>query len=288
MSTTITQAGFEVWFTPGRETLPDQLVSGLRSISLKPPYVPEKRSMLESLQFALTDVAKMVSTDDATYVVRPLKQRDGRHVWLERKGQDKNTLESRFVVKIPEDGKDELRYSGVIAPNSDTQLYIREKFEAYQETLGAKAVKVILFKEVMRLGGVKIDGKDAYFLPPESIDEWRKIEQVVRNATISHDVKWYEQEYKLTGVALDAVKCSVEDEIVSEVDGILSELKEGQLSDRVQENRLATLKELASKMQRYESLFNQGLNSCQHRIKEVLNAMKASTAVAQAEVHSFI
>ena len=49
-------------------------------------------------------------------------------------------------------------------------------------------------------------------------------------------------------------------------------------------NRLETLTVLANKMKRYETLFNEGLQTCTYKIKEVVNAMTMTTAAADDDV----
>ena len=281
MSTVISQAGFEVWFKPGRAADPTSLINGLSNISSSPPYVPEKRSKLESLQLSLTDVMREKSHDPYIYVVRTLAGRSGRHVFLEIRGAEENEMKSRFVVHTPQDNT--LIPEGEYLPKEQTLAEIQGKYEHYLDTLGHKAVKTILVKEIYRLGGIKIDGKDAYFLPPEKMDQWRLITNVVRSATVSQDAVFYEQEYRMDGSALEAVQVSVEEEIVTETEKMLAELAQGEYTDRVAKNRLEKLKSLASKMERYEKLFNSGLTTCQERIGDVLQAMSLGTAAEDSQ-----
>lgn len=276
MTTVIDRAGFEVWFTIGRATCPTKLLNGLSQLSNNPPYVPEQRTKLDALQFALTDACREASHDPVSFVVRPLADRQGRHVWRETKGVDRNDLVSCFTIRVPDDTT--LDAEGELPPSSDSLQKIQILFDEYLRTLSSRAVKTIMVKEILRLCGTKIDGKDAYFLPPESIDEWRKVVNVCRNATVTHDCKFYEQKYELNGSALEAVQVSIEDEITESVDDILEELTKGKFTDRVAKNRLHKLQDLTTKMQRYEALFDAGLEACQYKIKEVLNAMNLSAA----------
>lgn len=281
MSTIISQAGFEVWFKPGRAADPTSLIQGLSNVSSTPPYVPEKRSKLESLQLALTDVCRDKSHDAFVYVVRTLSGRSGRHVFLEVRGTEENEMHPMFVIHTPEG--DTLIPEGPHTPTEETLSSIQQRYDHYLDTLGHKAVKTILVKEIYRLGGIKIDGKDAYFLPPEKMDQWRLITNVVRSATVSQDAVFYEQEYRMDGSALEAVQVSVEEEIVTETEKMLSELAQGEYTDRVAKNRLEKLKSLASKMERYEKLFNSGLTTCQERIGDVLQAMSLGTAAEESQ-----
>lgn len=274
----INKSGYEVWFTCSRATDPDDLTRGLASLSSQAPYVPEQRSKLESLGLALTDVCRFLTKPPIHYLVRPLAGRSGRHVFRETRGADRNQHEPLFAIHVP-DESDILVAEGDQIPGPVAMQKIQATYESYQKTIGASAVKTILVKEIMRLGGVKIDGKDAYFLPPAEKVEWDKIVNVALNAAEFSDSKFYESKYQLDGTALDAVQVSIEEEITSGVDSILDELAKGQFTDRVQANRLKTLKKMTAKMQRYESLFGAGLKSCQYKINEVLNAMNLSQAV---------
>lgn len=282
MTTVINKAGSEVWFNPGRAADPQSLINGLSSLSSSPPYVPEKRSKLESLQLSLTDICREKSDDTYVYVVRTLSGRSGRHVFLEVRGVDENTMLPMFVIHTPSENT--LSPEGPHVPSDDTLSSIQSKYQHYLDTLGHKAVKTILVKEVRRLGGVKIDGKDAYFLPPEAMDQWRLVTNVVRSATVSQDAVFYEQEYKLDGSALEAVQVSVEEEIITETEKMLAELAQGEYTDRVAKNRLEKLQGLASKMQRYETLFDAGLSACQSKISDVLQAMSMGVAADQDDV----
>ena len=282
MSTVITQAGYEVWFQCGRAAYPAPLLDGLKDISNEPPYVPESRTKLESLQLALSDFARANAKGNLGLVVRPLANRAGRHVWKEIKNEDKNDLTSAFTVKVP-DG-DRLIPEGDYPPTPEALDRIQDDYDVYMTTLGAKAVKTILVKEIQRLGGVRIDGKDAYFLPPESIDQWNLVVDVVRSVTVHHDAKFYEQKYELNGSALEAVQVAVEDEVTTAVDSILEELSHGQFTDRVANNRLDKLAALSEKMKRYENLFNAGLQACNYKMNEVINAMSQSIAAADDDV----
>jgi len=274
----IDKAGYELWFSCSRATDPDRLLNGLSQLSSQPPYVPEQRSSLECLQLALTDVCQYLTKPPIHYLVRPLAGRSGRHVFREVRGADQNSHDSMFTIRVPEDG-DDLVAEGPHCPGDGAMNKIQSTYHSYQKSIGARAVKTIMVKEVLRLGGIKIDGKDAYFIPPDVKDDWEKIVQVALNAAEFNDSKFYDSKYELNGTALDAVQLSVEEEIVAGVDNILSELSQGQFTDRVQANRLKTLKKMTAKMQRYESLFGAGLQTCQYKLKEVLNAMNLSQAV---------
>jgi hypothetical protein len=183
-----------------------------------------------------------------------------------------------FTIKVPDD-TDILVPEGDHIPSPIGTHNIQQTYEKYQKTISSRAVRTILVKEIMRLGGVKIDGKDAYFLPPAEKDEWDKVVGVALSAAEFDDSKFYSSKYELDGSALDAVQVSIEEEITSGVDSILDELAEGQFTDRVQANRLKTLKKMTAKMQRYESMFGAGLKTCQYKLNEVLNAMNLSQAV---------
>lgn len=274
----INKAGYEVWFTCSRATDPTKLISGLSYLSSTPPYVPEKRSKLESLQFALVDVCKFMTKAPVHYMVRPLAGREGRHVFQEIRSADKNSVTPMFTIKVP-DETDMLVPEGDHIPSPVGTQNIQQTYEKYQKTISSRAVRTILVKEIMRLGGVKIDGKDAYFLPPAEKDEWDKVVNVALSSAEFDDSKFYSSKYELDGSALDAVQVSIEEEITSGVDSILAELAQGQFTDRVQANRLKTLKAMTAKMQRYESMFGAGLKTCQYKLNEVLNAMNLSQAV---------
>ena len=274
----IDKAGYEVWFCCSRATNPDKLLNGLSALSSRPPHVPDERSKLECLQMALTDVCQFLTKPPIHYLVRPLAGRSGRHVFRELRSSSVNSLESMFTVRVP-DNDDSLKSEGPHCPSTEGMDKIEEKYRSYQKSIGARAVKSIMGKEAIRLGGVKIDGKDAFFLPPDQKKEWDDVVAVARLAAEFDDSKFYDSKYELNGTALDAVQLSVEEEIVSSVDSILGELSEGQFTDRKQKNRLRTLKELTSKMQKYESLFGAGLQNCQYKLNEVLSAMSLSQAV---------
>lgn len=282
MTTTIDRAGYEVWFKAGRAADPKRLLSELSKVSDAPPYVPESRTKLEGLSLALSDCYQSNLHGDVSYVVRPLASRQGREVWLELKGDSGNTLKSEFYIRVPD--SDTLIPEGSNKPDPHQHSRIQDLYNMYMETIGSKAVKTILVKEIQRLGGVRIDGKDAYFLPPESYPEWSKVADAAIYANVSNDIRFYSQKYELNGSALDAVKIAIEEEITGSVDSILDELSRGQFTDRVTSNRLESLSLLAKKMKRYENLFNEGLQACSYKIKDVVAAMTMTTAATDDDV----
>lgn len=277
MTFEIEQAGYEVWFTIGRRIDPVTLMSALESITGEKRYVPEKRSKLDSLQCTLSDHCKANSHGGSQYFVRCLSRQSGREVYREVKGLEENDITPLFTAKCDDHN---VSLSGPYQWDVST---IQDGYSKYRESLGPKQVNSILERELLRLNGTRIEGKRAWFLPPESFAQWSEIRDAVKSCTDTDDSTFYEQEYKLTGSALEAVQVSITDEIVGTVDSILNEMSAGQFTDRVATNRLNTLDDIHDKMVRYEELFKTGLDSCRHKISEVLQAMSFGSAVEMSD-----
>tara|TARA_R110000851_G_scaffold96452_3_gene209324 strand:+ start:728 stop:1594 length:867 start_codon:yes stop_codon:yes gene_type:complete len=273
MSFEITEAGYEVWFTIGRQVDPVRLLAELERITGEKRYVPEKRSKLDSLQCTLSDHCKEKSSGVDQYFVRCLSKQQGREIYREVKGIEENEITPLFTAKADD------HFITLSGEQQWDRQSIQGGYDQYRESLGPKQVNTILERELSRINGTRIEGKRAWFLPPENFGRWMEIVKAVQSSTNSNDSCFYEQEYKLTGSALEAVQTSVTDEIIGTVDGILLELSEGQFTDRVAHNRLTTLDEIHDKMIRYEELFKTGLDSCRHKMSEVVQAMTFSTAV---------
>lgn len=278
MSTEITEAGFEVWFTVGRQVDPDKLVDSLESITGEKRYVPEKRSKLDSLQSTLSDHCKANSRGTEQYFVRCLSRQAGREVYRERKGLEENEVTPMFTAKADD------HIVTLAGPYQWDANSIQQGYDEYRASLGPKQVNGILERELARLNASRIEGKRAWFLPPEHINQWLMIVAAVKEATITHDTCFYEQEYKLTGSALEAVQKSVTSEIENTVDCILDEMAGGQFTDRVACNRLETLSNIHDKMIRYEELFRSGLDSCRHKMDVVLQALSYGKEAEQSSV----
>lgn len=276
MSAVITEAGFEVWYTIGRQVDPTLLVESLAKITGEKRYVPEKRSKLDSLQSTLSDLCKANSRGTEQYFVRCLSRQSGREVYREIKGLEENEVTPMFTAKADD------QLVTLAGPRQWDVALVQSGYDRYRETLGPKQVNAILDREIARLSGTRIEGKRAWFLPPENINQWLMIVAAVKDATVTHDSCFYEQEYKLTGSALEAVQKSVTLEIEGTVDSILEEMAQGQFTDRVASNRLTTLSEVHDKMVRYEQLFRSGLDSCRHKMDTVIQAMSYGVAVEES------
>jgi len=275
MSAVITEAGFEVWFTIGRQVDPTMLIESLAAITGEKRYVPEKRSKLDSLQSTLSDHCKAHSRGVEQYFVRCLSRQSGREVYREVKGLEENEVTPMFTAKADD------HLVTLAGPFQWDATAIQTGYDQYRKSLGPKQVNGILERELARLSATRIEGKRAWFLPPESINQWLMIVDAVKGATLTFDTCFYEQEYKLTGSALEAVQKSVTSEIEGTVDSILAEMSEGQFTDRVACNRLETLSSTHDKMVRYEQLFQSGLDSCRHKMDSVLQALSFGSAVEE-------
>jgi len=275
MTYEITEAGYEVWFNTGRQVDPVLLLSALKLIDGENRHVPEKRSKLDSLQSTLSDHCKANSRGSDQYFVRCLSRQSGREVYREVKGLEENEITPMFVAKADDYG---VTLSG---PYQWDRQSIQDGYTRYRKTLGPKQVNAILERELAKLSASRIEGKRAWFIPPESYDKWMLIVSAVKESTLTQDSDFYEQEYKLQGSALEAVQTSVTNEIIGTVDDVLAEMSEGQFTDRQACNRLDKLNSIHDKMVRYESLFKTGLDSCRHKIDEVMQALSFGGSAEQ-------
>ena len=289
---TFESAGSEVWFRCAKRVNPYDLEMRLNEIDGKERRIPKQRSQMESLQCAMSELCKLLnksySRPGQNYLVRCLSGQHGRELFLEDKGVDHNQLRSVVVVKVVNEGKDLAFYraDGTDADTDDLQAHLQQmlcaEYDSYRETIGPKIVNALIECKIQEMYGLKITGKRSWFIDKKYLETWNQLSNAVRDASVDLSL-FFHQEYKLEGEALVAVQISIEEEVDHQVEQIMLDVKSIDFTDRMLDHRVALMERMRDKIERYEELFNAGLDHCRAKVKELVDVIEVCSAADNSD-----
>lgn len=267
--------GYITYYTCGSQTDPEQLLDGLAKAGYT-GFKPKKRTWLMSLKAALAERFK----DE---MVRPLEKRDdnGYTVVKETKGKTANLYDRLFNAKVTMTGGVDLynvdpSFQGKVAKQD-----LQDRTDHFHSVLPGDSVSKLLVEIIKnKLDGISIrDGGCIYFLPEENINQWRKVCSLVSLAAVGGTQnKFTSLQMERTDETLRDIKDSIITEVTTKTAEIRADLSKNDLGDRAITNRVNRSLELAKRVQFYEGMLGEALETCRDALTKTEQAVALSTA----------
>ena len=159
---------------------------------------------------------------------------------------------------------------------------VRADFVKYLEQLSHGDLSGWLVRTVYRLGAVALrDTGGIYFIPKDSMAEWRLIREVVKEAGHGHEV------FTIPALkaedTVNAVVRALEAEAEQELKYLQEAIAEGELGARALETRAGKCKSMLMKVRRYDSLLEQNQTNLVAKIEAMQAELVAASLAAEAE-----
>ncbi len=270
---TISLGGAVVFWSLGEFSDREQLRQGFASLG-KEGLTPEVRTQAACLRDSLADLFQ----ERNGLLIRPLAKKNGFAVIAEERGEDTNALTHVITAKI--EGDNQISLSPF---HQDQAEQLKESYDRYMGMVRPAGLASSLVKALGTLGGQRLrPGGSVYWLPGDRLGEWASICAIVE-ASACNGTKSaiYRIEHDFDSESVRAVRDAVIEEVQAASARLKKEILSGDLGERALETRQCQAEELRRKVELYETLLGEGLESCKAVIEEAANA-EATAIILQS------
>ena len=270
-------SGAVLWCNIGKRTNRVMFADRVTSLGFA-GVEPQRRTPYAALGHAL----RLTFRNRRDIVIRPLENNVGYDVKEEVRTESGNRLTTEYLAHAP---CDDNGHRVLITPDDYTASLVKANFAVALGECGPDAVTGSLVKIVHLTGGTRLrDRGGVYWIPGESLYQWRNLRQVARESCVegTSEVSLVTTSYDID--TADAIVRGLTEEIESSTSELTAELNmEGDdaLGERALQNRLDALQASRLKVSRYETIFNRGLSELHEKL-EKLKKSEAFTVLVQA------
>jgi len=237
-------------------------------------FAPCKRTATQGLKDALEDTHR-----GAVFLIPALKNNDGYEV--------------RQVVPITDtENRVDRLFSVTIDANNAMTFYpgapaniqaIVDSFNEHRGLVRTAEVTACLVHLIKHLGGTHFPvGRGAYFIPPATLETWRKIAAVVESASFKNPSQVHLAKLVIDPDSIKAIIAGLTGEIEQRLNEIEGEIKSGKLKKKALIARQGEALALEEKIKEYEALLGIGLESLRSSVDRTEESIMRATILASA------
>ena len=291
----ITQPGFQIWWKAPSHCCPDEIHARDHIASFSRTF--RRRSASESLNRACTELAKELNSSGQRVFSRldTSARRPTRRFYVEHTFT--GVVKYAFAVCVTRINDSERvtvchwQSDDVGTPVCRTPLHkietiVNNSFDLYRRTCSSRTINSAIDSFIRYdMNGHQIPGLNAYFVPPESISKWKKVEQVLTesNQRAGERTCFSAVEFKMTGDVLEDMKQSIDSELADEIATLTAAVNESDLSTKVGKQKAEQLAKCQAKMKRYREMFSDGVKYCDTQLQAVAAPANVAAAAARPD-----
>lgn len=295
------QNGVVVFWKATESVYRPTLLQKLKDAGMESLPVPQRNNRLTTLRRALVQYVKETYSRSSAcgepgkvargrrdehgneVIIRPLASRVGYTLVRELRGEDRNTYESVFWVKVKKDGEGFTFCKD--SEGTSVQHKILDLYEHYRNLLSSSNLSLFLSNAIDRVGGIKlIDG--VYDMLPKDFERWNVLCEAVEG---SLDVRFkvsppllFALKHEINQYNIGPLARKIEEEFRERATRLQREVFSGEMRADAVDRRVAQARVLLDQVKGFGEMIGSTFESIKETLKSVTVANRGLTVMEAA------